>query len=332
MKLKFGSIEEAVPGPKWQILFERHWEAYRRWYLSEGVRARATYHRSRKRFAAHMPELVPTYDRLAELAGGGDLAARFLTLYQPPPYLTGCSQAIWGGDDPLLARNYDYSPQLCEAMVIKSAWNGRSVIAQSDCLWGVLDGINDAGLAASLSFGGSRAVGDGFGVPVLLRYVLEFCTTTAEACEALARIPSHMAYNVAVVDASGDFRTVFLAPGRPGDIRRTAVSTNHQDSIEWHDHARATGTLERERHLEQRLKENTASAQRLVRAFLLPPVYSTSFDRGFGTLYTAVYHPRRREVEYLWPGLRWAQSFQSFREEQVVIRYPKVPDDAQRLH
>ena len=332
MKLTFGSLEEALPGRKWQALFALHWEAYRRWFLSEGPRARLPYHSSRKQLLAHMPELVATYDRLAELAGGSDLAARFLSLYRPPPYLTGCSQAIWGGAEPLLARNYDYSPQLCEAVVLKSAWNGRGVIALSDCLWGVLDGVNQTGLAMSLSFGGSRAVGEGFGVPLLLRYALELCTSTAEACEALARIPSHMAYNVAVVDASGDYRTVYLAPGRGGEVRRVAVSTNHQDTIEWHDHARATGTIERERHLYQRLRDPAASPERLVRAFLQPPVYSNAFARGFGTLYTAVYYPRRGAMELLWPGLRWQLSFDDFREEQVVVRYPQVADDLQPLH
>jgi predicted choloylglycine hydrolase len=332
LKLTFASLEEARPGPKWQALFQLHWDAYRRWFLSEGPRARPPYYTSRKQLATHMPELVSTYDTLAELAGGGDLAARFLSLYRPPPYLTGCSQAIWGGPHPLLARNYDYAAQLCEAMVLKTTWNGRSVIGQSDCLWGILDGMSDAGLAVSLSFGGSRKVGEGFGVPVLLRYVLEFCNSTAEACQVLARLPSHMAYNVAVVDSSGDYRTVFLAPGRRGDVRKVAVSTNHQDTIEWHDHARATRTLERERHLYQRLRDPAAAPARLVRAFLLPPVYSNAYSRGYGTLYTAVYRPASGQVEYLWPDLSWRQSFAEFREERLVINYPNVADDTERLH
>ena len=32
-----------------------------------------------------------------------------------------------------------------------------------DCLWGLLDGVNDAGLALSLTFGGRPQVGAGFG-------------------------------------------------------------------------------------------------------------------------------------------------------------------------
>ena len=56
-----------------------------------------------------MPELVPTYERLVELAGGDELAARFLSLYRPPGFVVGCTQAAWTRDDaPVLVRNPDY--------------------------------------------------------------------------------------------------------------------------------------------------------------------------------------------------------------------------------
>ncbi len=32
----FRAIEELEPGPKWRDVFEEHWPAYRRWFLSEG--------------------------------------------------------------------------------------------------------------------------------------------------------------------------------------------------------------------------------------------------------------------------------------------------------
>src|SRR5882724_2636737 len=117
------------------------------------------------------------------------------------------SQAVWSKDEPFLVRNYDYSPQLCEGVILKTSWNGRQVISMNDCMWGVLDGINEDGLAVSLSFGGRRAVGVGFGVPLVLRYILEFCTSTAEAVEVLERVPVHMAYNVTVLDRTDRFVT-----------------------------------------------------------------------------------------------------------------------------
>ncbi len=326
LELTLEAMNEDLPGVKWQALFERHWPVYSRWFLSEGERARPYYLSSVRALRAHMPELMPTYERLVELAGGGDLAARFLSLYCPPPYVAGCSQVVWQGASPLLIRNYDYSPQLWDAILMKTAWNGRQVIAMGDCMWGVLDGMNDAGLALSLSFGGRRVVGEGFGLPLVLRYVLEFCTSTAEAVEVLKRVPSHMAYNVTVVDATGAFVTVFLGPDRPASVRAAPVATNHQDEVEWEQHARATATELRERFLYARLRANVATPDRLIASFLHHPLYSTAYKRGFGTLYTSVYKPVEGAADYLWPRVQWSQSFANFEEGARTIRFPYVPE------
>ena len=330
MERIFEAIAEDYPGPKWQALFQRHWPAYQRWFLGEGNKARPFYLTSVRMLRQHMPELLPTYERLVALAGGSDIAARFLSLYCPPPYLTGCSQAVWPGAIPVLVRNYDYSPQLFEGVILKTAWNGRQVIATSDCLWGVVDGINEDGLTISLTFGGRRIVGAGFGVPLLLRYILEFCTTTAEA--VLKRVPTHMAYNVTVLDRSGAFLTAYIAPDRPAVVRPVPITTNHQQQIEWHQHAQATASLERERFLKFRLRESIATPDKLIQAFLRSPVYSTAYGRGFGTLYTAVYRPFDKEVDYLWPNGSWRQSFSAFEEGTRVVLFPQVPDSLEMLH
>ncbi len=332
MERNFEALAENLPGPKWQSLFQRHWPAYQRWFLSDGHKARPPYLSSLRTLRQHMPELIPTYEKLVELAGGGDLAARFLSLYCPPAYLTGCSLAVCLGSPQLLVRNYDYSPRLFEGVILKSTWNGQAVIATSDCLWGVVDGLNEDGLSVSLTFGGRRVVGKGFGVPLLLRYILEFCTRTAEAVAVLKRVPSHMAYNVTVLDREGAFRTVFIAPDRPALVKTMAVTTNHQQQVEWHQHAQATATLERERFLRFRLRESTDDPDKLVQAFLRSPVYSTAYGRGFGTLYTAIYRPLEGEVEYRWPNGIWRQSFDAFEEGCRAVRFPHVPDTLELLH
>ena len=325
MELEFEAIAEREAGPKWQALFERHWPAYQNWFWSEGDAERPTYLASLRMLRQYMPDLVPTYERLVELAGGGDAAARFLSLYRPPPYLSGCSQAVWLGDEPFLIRNYDYSPRLCEGTVLCSCWNGRRVMAMVDCLWGAVDGMNDAGLVVSLTFGGRRVVGDGFGVPVILRYILEFCETANEAAAVLARVPTHMSYNVTVLDRSGTFRTAFLSPDRRAEIRPLPVATNHQGRVEWHAHARATASLERERYLFFRLADSDETAQDLIDAFQRPPLYSTGYHKGFGTLYTAIYWPWQGRMELRWPEQSWAQSFDAFEEGCRAIPYASGP-------
>ncbi len=324
MQVEFRALDEPSPGERWRSLFQRYWPAYRGWFLREGDAARPSYLACRRALRAHMPELLPLYERLAELAGGGDAEARFLSLYRPTPYLSGCSQAVWLRDRPLLIRNYDYSPALWEGLLLHSAWHGLPVVAMSDCLWGALDGVNAHGLAVSLAFGGRKVAGDGFGIPLVLRYVLEFCESARQAIAVLARIPVHMAYNVTLLDAAGDFRTVLLAPDREPAVLRRALATNHQHGIEWLEHALATGSIDRERLLERHLADPAESSERFAERFLEPPLYSTAHGRGWGTLYTAVYDPGECRVRVRWPGYDLRQSCESFSELSLVLTYPSA--------
>lgn len=320
--LPFWAIEEAAPGPKWQALFRKLWPAYRRWYTKDGLLERPTFLECRRALRQHMPEFVPVYEQLCERAGGGDLAARFLSLYRPPGYVSGCSQAIWPGAEPMMVRNYDYSADLFDAVLLKTSWRGRRVMGISDCMIGLVDGMNEDGLATSLTFGGSRTVGEGFGVPIIIRYILETCTTARQAAAALARIPSHMAYNVTVLDKEGGHATVYLAPDHEAVVTNAVVATNHQEHVQWRHHARITATVERERFLLQRLTLHEEPAEDFIGAFMKPPLYSLAFARGFGTLYTAVYWPAQNSASYRWPGRVWPQSLDRFKEGAIEVHYP----------
>lgn len=331
MRRIFRAVSEDAPGAKWRALFGEYWPAYRRWWLSEGAAARPSLAECRAALAEHMPELVPLHEALCAEAGADDLAARFLSFWRPPAYLSACSQAIWPGAEPLLVRNYDYSPKAFDALLLRTRWRGRAVMGVTDGLWGLVDGINEAGLAVSLTFGGRRVVGEGFGVPLILRYVLETCERTDEASRGLARIPCHMSYNVTVVDRRRDYLTAWLAPDRPALVTRAAVATNHQERVEWASHARFTATVERERFLLQRLALHPEPKEKFIAAFLRPPLYSTAFGMGFGTLYTAAYRPRRRAVSLRWPNVVWDQYLDHFVEESRQIHYPRAPLPERRI-
>ncbi len=318
----FRALDQSRPSRALADRFACAWPAYRRWWLSEGIEARPTYLACRRAIHKHMPELLALYDELCELVGGGDLPSRFLSLYNPPPYYAGCSQAVWPGAEPLLVRNYDYDPCACDGLLLYTDWLGQyRVLGMTDCVVGLLDGINDAGLAISLTFGGKRDVGAGFGVPIVLRYVLETCASAAAAAETLARIPCHMAYNVTVLDATGDYVTVMLGPGRKARVTRSPVATNHQESVSWGQHARATATVERERFLLDRMTLHPEPAEHFVAAFLRPPLYSMAFERGFGTLYTAEMWPATKRYILHWPSGRWALSLDEFRAGRQAITY-----------
>ncbi len=194
----------------------------------------------------------------------------------------------------------------------------------SDGLWGLVDGINDAGLTVSLTFGGRREVGLGFGVPLILRYILQTCETTAQAAAVLHRVPCHMSYNVTVLDAKRRFVTAYLTPDRPTIISHTPVATNHQERVEWSIHARFTATVERERFLLQRLTLHPETQDKFIGAFLKPPLYSTAFASGFGTLYTAAYWPVQRQMDLCWPDVKWSHRLKSFHEGTQGIYIPET--------
>jgi predicted choloylglycine hydrolase len=317
--LTFEAIEELAPGPQWRALFEKHWPRYRAWFLHEGEAARTSYAASARALREHMPELVPTYEALCELAGGGDIESRFLAMWEPPSYLSGCSQAVLRTGAPVLARNYDYAPERLEGAILHTCWN-RPVIGMSDCLWGLLDGVNDAGLAVSLAFGGRNVVGSGFGVPLVVRYLLETCETTEDARRTLRRLSYHLAHTLTIVDRSGDVATAFLAPDRDVELTGAPVATNHQREVEWAEHAQATRTLERERALTRLLEREGTTPSEFVAAFLRPPLYKRDYRRGMGTLYTAAYDVATGRADYLWPGITWTQSFDRFEPGARTVR------------
>jgi predicted choloylglycine hydrolase len=311
-QLEFEAVHEPEPGPAWQARFEAMWPAYRAWFLQEGEAARPSYAVARSALREHMPELVGMWERVVDLAGGGDLAARLLSLYRPPGFIVGCSQGAWTRDEPVLVRNYDYPAARLEGIVCMTKWGERRVIGMSDCLWGLLDGINDSGLAISLTFGGRRDVGDGFAIPLVVRYVLETCDTVAEAREVLARVPVHAPQNLTLLDRSGEFLTAYVGPGREPQFHAVAATTNHQGKVEWPEYARAIRSEERERCVLDLLGDAEIDRERFIASFLEPPLRNTEYAQGFGTLYTAAYHPATGRAEYRWPGTTWEQSFDRF--------------------
>jgi predicted choloylglycine hydrolase len=329
-RLQFETLSEPEPGEIWQASFQAMWPAYRDWYLKEGESARPDLATCRTMLRQWMPELVPTFERLVELTGSDPLAARFLSMYRPPGFVVGCSQAAFDGDTgPVLVRNYDYPASRAEGIIISTAWTGRRVIGMSDCLWGLLDGVNDAGLAASLTFGGRPAVGDGFGIPLVMRYVLEVCDDVSQACRVLVRIPVHAVQNVTVLDRSGDFATVRLSPDREPEVLTVPVATNHQHRGDWPAYAAAVQTYERERRLVELLRTSGMTRERLVDAFLSPPLYRCRYGDG-ATLYTAVYEPRAGRAEYVWPQRRIVERFDRFVSASHVQLYGE-PDAVEPL-
>lgn len=318
--LRLHAYRENRPGARWRDLFDATWSAYRSWYLSGDAVDRPSLAEARRALGQHMPELLPTWLRLFDLTGRDPVAARLLTMWQMPALVAGCTQAVAPGDDPVLVRNYDYDLALFEGVVASTNWSGhRKVIGTSDLLWGLLDGVNEDGLAVSLTWGGRPGSGSGFGIPIVVRYVLETCASVLDVVAALRRIPVAQAYNLTIADTSGDHATVFVAPGEQPEVSRLRVAANHRlDDVRDGLTDSTAQSRERQAVATEVLLDHGHDVERLVGAFLEAPLRNADHSAGWGTLYTVVLEAGRGCVTYCWPGRRWSRRFDDQPEQLTV--------------
>ncbi|MBT8424766.1 MAG: C45 family peptidase [Silicimonas sp.] len=324
--LTFEAVAEDRPGHKWRRRWDWSWPSYEAWFVERGGDGGPSRADCEAAIRRHMPELAEIHRELSQIAGDSDRAARFLSGWCPPAYLGGCSLAAHAREREVrLVRNYDLSPELNEGFLLRSAWR-RPVMGMVEFLWGLSDGVNDAGLCVALAFGGRGALGRGFGITHIVRYLLETCDTVAEAETKLSRLPSHMAYNLVLADASGQVASVELLPG--GGLRRMeqAIATNHQHGPEPAERPGFTRTMERRTHIASLIDADTQPSD-LGQRFLDTPLYQHRHREGFGTLFTADYDPRRRRLELLWPRETWVQSLEDFSEGSREVRYDNVDCD-----
>ena len=305
------AFREDLPGPRWRALYDATWPGYRSWYLRPGTGRRPTAEQAEAALLRHMPELHPAWRHLVALTGGDSTAAAMLTHWNMPAFAPACSQAVIDTGSRALIRNYDYHPDLFEQIVMTTRLGDRTVLGTGDCLWGLLDGMNSDGLAVSLTFGGAKGSGPGFGIPLVVRYLLEVAGTVPDALSALSHVPVSMSYNLTLTDGMGCHRTAYVAPGRPMEVRAVPFATNHRfDRPDDPVHARRFRSVERQAHLIEVLRTRP-EPDALAREFIRAPLRSTDYANGFGTLYTADYRPDSGVVHYRWPGTTWSRSFDS---------------------
>ena len=321
LQKKISYVNEPMPGEKWLAFYQEAEPSYRSWFLKTPTYHSPSLEESKAAFQHYMPELYPMWTHLCELIQADEVMAHLLTLYCPPRYVSGCSQAIWSRDVSVLVRNYDYSPNLFEGRVIKSKWFDTEVIAVTDSLWGVLDGMNEHGLCASLTFGGSDVEGKGFGVPLILRYILEFCKTTNDAIQVLKSVPVNATYNITLLDALNESATLELSPISPPKVTFKPFAVNHQGDFNLSNYALFSNSYEREKVLLERLYDPLMTVESFIEGFEYAPLYSNNYAQHFGTLYSAIYNPYLKAMEFRWPYQKVYQSFDLFIEQDMVVYY-----------
>jgi predicted choloylglycine hydrolase len=321
MRKRFVAIREDRPGNAWFERFVAGRAEAEAWYLS-GRAPASSAGECALQIRRHMPELLGLYENACDMVGDDGLSAQIISQYRPPPLLHGCTQAVWlGAEGPALVRNYDFSLEVVSDHFQSTCWFGREVISKGQRPWGgCLDGMNADGLVASVTFGGSPAQGEGFSIILIARYVLETCSRVSEAVGALCRIPVALSQNVTVLDRTGAYATVHLAPDRVPSMSHTPVCANHQEPIDSAAFSRAISrSIERQSAALRALESSGASLVQLQKAFLTAPLYSR--DAPSPTVYSAVYRPAALTVDYLWPGHVMTQRIGSFTPGEYVHDY-----------
>ena len=263
---------------------------------------------SRSAIATHMPELLPDYDALCALTPGNDAAAQYMAQYNNKPWWSGCSQTVaQHADRKTLLRNYDMGIDdfsdtfLCEALA-----DGGWIIGSMECGWGYLDGLNDRGLAVSITFGGRFVAGDGFGVPIIVRYLLQTASTVPQAVAILERLPHRLAQNLLLLDREGRSAVVYTSPDNGVEVLEEAIACTNQQTPPPSPQAEAfTHTGERLAFLQARAGQVT------VADMFQPPLYNRAYAEHFGTLYTVDLDPVAGTATYGWPERTFTASPQT---------------------
>ncbi|MEO7009855.1 MAG: C45 family autoproteolytic acyltransferase/hydrolase [Caldimonas sp.] len=324
MRKRFVAAREDLPGAAWLARFIAGRHEAEQWYRGTGRGAPPTAAECRAALRRHMPQLLPRYDEACALVGDDEAAHRILSHYRPPPLIFGCTQAVWlGSDGPALVRNYDYPLDIVSDRFESTSWFGRELIAKAQRPWGgCLDGMNADGLVASATFGGSPAQGLGFSIILMLRYVLETCSDVAEGAAALCRIPVALSQNVTLLEPSGAYATVYLGPDRAPAISRSRACANHQETSASTEPSAATASVERQQFVLRALGDSGTTLATLTAAFLDAPLYSRA--RKAPTVYSAVYRPAERRVDYLWPGKCMTQRIGKFEPGEYTHDYGEL--------
>ena len=125
-----------------------------------------------------------------------------------------------------------FHPDATSAVILRTGWAGRRVLGMSEGVSGLLDGVNDAGVAAALTFGGRHVYGAGFSIVQIIRYLLQVASDVEEAAEVLRRVPCAWAQNVLVQDRSGKSIRAELAPDRAPLVVQGNAVANHQADVD----------------------------------------------------------------------------------------------------
>ena len=240
----------------------------------------------------------------------GSLVAFLLRIGTKPPTASCTAFAARAGSEVVFGRNYDFYYRFAKfsESSLTRPLEGYASVGNSDVFIGREDAVNEAGLAAAITFVGPTAVNPGVNFPIATRFVLDRCGTVREAVRALSRTRFSTTNNYLLADATGDMAVVEASPGkvhvREPDGETYLVCTNHfssRDMVSMEDlRQRDSDSTLRYAAIERALRTRAgrlgmAGAQRILsdhRGY----VCSHHDDVELGTLWSTVATLRRLRI------------------------------------
>ncbi|OJJ22154.1 hypothetical protein BKI52_08945 [marine bacterium AO1-C] len=210
--------------------------------------------------------------------------------------------AFRNADRVIFGRNHDFLyrfREYCMGTLVKAS-NQLDFVGHSDVFIGKMDGMNEKGLAVGINFVDSEERKPGINFSLMVRYLLERCTTVNEAVEVLSEAPIGSSNNYLIADAQQQMAVVEVTPGKrtvryPSPEQAFIYSTNHFISPEMKTHNSATPnwskSQERAQGLEQALLNSTQINLEQAQKMLSDPTCHICLDLPqlqFGTLWSFV--------------------------------------------
>ena len=248
-----------------------------------GGRALASIHAQAPRAAEEIAGIAAGSGRTVEEIAALNARTEVLGAIAPRLDATECSTVVSSapGRAPLAVQTWDWYPQMRDNWFVWSfaTASGRRVTTLTE--YGVLAkiGVNDAGLGVMLNMlhhTADEQVGEpriGFPVHVLLRTLLETCSSVDEARDLVSSLSFSASSALTVVDSGGDAASFETFPEGVGEVKPEAgllVRTNHFVSAEGEPGCQG-GVLDdnswvRRDHLVATLRESAPTSAADVRA------------------------------------------------------------------
>lgn len=263
-----------------------------------------------------------------EIAGFSDIlkAPVEQILYYALSYMKpGCSQMALlssktENGHTLLARNYDFSEKMDDMTIYTTKINGRYAhIGSSSVLFGRCDGMNECGLAVSMTSAGlpvssmegsvKRPAIEGFTFWAVIRSVLENCQKVEDAIDFTKEMPIAFNLNLMVADKNNNAALIETYDGKyavkyinKSTTEQCVYSTNHVclPELTALEKYKLKHSLIRYKSIEEMLCKEKVSQDDIKK--LLSTKYPQGlmldyYDECFGTLRSIIFDTNSGEVK-----------------------------------